>query len=143
MDIFKQHIVNLLKKSVTLNEKDISIILEIPPNPNFGDYSFPCFILAKELKQNPLEIAKNLSRHFTRDGYIERVECKGGYINFFINDFKLNESTLNEILKLKEGYGKIKEKKEKIVVEYPSPNTNKPLHLGHIRNMLIGQSISN
>jgi len=143
MDIFKQHIIKLLKKFVALNEKDISTILEIPPNPNFGDYSFPCFMLAKELKQNPLEIAKNLSSHFHKDDYIEKAECKGGYVNFFINKSKLNELTLNEILRLKEDYGKIKEIKEKIVIEYPSPNTNKPLHLGHVRNMLIGQSISN
>ena len=40
MEIFKNHIVKLLKKSITMNENDISSILEIPPNPNFGDYSF-------------------------------------------------------------------------------------------------------
>lgn len=143
MDVFKQHIIILLRKFVALNEKDIFTILEIPPNPNFGDYSFPCFILAKELRKNPLEIAEELARNFKKDDYIERAECKGGYVNFFINKFKLNELTLNNILELKEDYGRIKEKKEKIVGEYPSPNTNKPLHLGHVRNMLIGQSISN
>ena len=143
MEIFKNHIVKLLKKSTTLNEKDISSILEIPPNPNFGDYSFPCFLLSKELKKNPVEIATDLARLFEEDNYIEKVECKGAYVNFFINKSKFNEIILKEILKKKEDYGKINIKKEKIVVEYPSPNTNKPLHLGHVRNMLIGQSISN
>ena len=143
MEIFKNHIVKLLKKSTTLNEKDISSILEIPPNPNFGDYSFPCFLLSRELKKNPVEIATDLARLFEEDNYIEKVECKGAYVNFFINKSKFNEIILKEILKKKEDYGKINIKKEKIVVEYPSPNTNKPLHLGHVRNMLIGQSISN
>src|SRR3989344_5658519 len=143
MEIFKNHIVKLLKKSTTLNEKDISSILEVPPNPNFGDYSFPCFLLSKELKKNPVEIATDLARLFEEDNYIEKVECKGAYVNFFINKSKFNEIILKEILKKKEDYGKINIKKEKIVVEYPSPNTNKPLHLGHVRNMLIGQSISN
>ena len=143
MDIFKKHIISLLKKSVTLNEKDITTILEVPPNPSFGDYSLPCFLMAKGLKKNPNEIAANLAKLFTYDKYIEKVECKGAYVNFFINKEKFNSITLNEILKLKDKYGFNKSKKEKIVVEYPSPNTNKPLHLGHVRNMLIGQSVSN
>ena len=143
MDIFKQHIVNLLKKSVTLKEKDIFTILEVPPNPNFGDYSFPCFLLAQELKQNPNEIASNLAKHFIKDDYIIKAESKGGYVNFFINQNKFNEILLKDILSNKEKYGIVNKKREKIVIEYPSPNTNKPLHLGHVRNMLIGQSVSN
>ncbi|MEK6933184.1 MAG: arginine--tRNA ligase [Nanoarchaeota archaeon] len=143
MDIFKKHIISLLKKSVTLNEKDIIAILEVPPNPSFGDYSLPCFLMAKDLKKNPNEIAFNLTKLFSKDKYIEKVECKGAYVNFFINKSKFNSMILKEILKLKEKYGFNKTKKEKIVIEYPSPNTNKPLHLGHVRNMLIGQSVSN
>lgn len=143
MNIFKKHIISLLKKSVTLNEKDIIAILEVPPNPSFGDYSLPCFLMAKDLKKNPNEIAFNLTKLFSKDKYIEKVECKGAYVNFFINKSKFNSMILKEILKLKEKYGFNKTKKEKIVIEYPSPNTNKPLHLGHVRNMLIGQSVSN
>jgi len=143
MDLFKQHIIKLLEKSTTLKEKDIEIILEVPPNPNFGDYSFPCFLLAQESKKSPNEVASNLEKYFAKDDYVEKVECKGGYLNFFINQAKFNEIILKEILKLKENYGKMINKKEKIVIEYPSPNTNKPLHLGHVRNMLIGQAISN
>src|SRR3989344_7553496 len=143
MDLFKQHIIKLLEKSTTLKEKDIEIILETPPNPNFGDYSFPCFLLAQELKKSPNEVASNLEKYFAKNDYVEKVECKGGYLNFFINQAKFNEIILKEILKLKENYGKMINKKEKIVIEYPSPNTNKPLHLGHVRNMLIGQAISN
>lgn len=143
MDIFKQHIIELLKKKVSLTEKDISSILEIPPNPNFGDYSFPCFLLAKDLKKNPIEIASELSKKFTKDSYVSKVENKGGYVNFFINKSKFNELILEKILNEKENYGKINDKGEKIVIEYPSPNTNKPLHLGHVRNILIGQSVSN
>ena len=64
MDAFKQHIVKLLKKNTQINEDEISTLLEVPPNPNFGDYSFPCFLLAQNLKQNPVEVASNLSKYF-------------------------------------------------------------------------------
>ena len=67
MDIFKEHIVKLLKKSTQLNENDIAILLEVPPNPNFGDYSFPCFNIARDSKRNPVEVANNLSKYFLRD----------------------------------------------------------------------------
>ena len=97
-------------------------------------------VVKRELEQKADVLVLGL---FEEDNYIEKVECKGAYVNFFINKSKFNEIILKEILKKKEDYGKINIKKEKIVVEYPSPNTNKPLHLGHVRNMLIGQSISN
>ena len=53
------------------------------------------------------------------------------------------EPILNKILKEKEKYGFKKSNKKKVVIEFPSPNTNKPLHLGHLRNMALGESISN
>ena len=104
MDVFKQHIVKLLKKSTQLNENDITTLLEIPPNPNFGDYSFPCFIIAQKERKNPVDVARNLSKYFFKDEYISKVESKGAYLNFFINQNKLNEITIKDILKLKERY---------------------------------------
>ncbi len=142
MDIFKQHIVNLLKKSTTLNEKDISTILEVPPNPSFGDYSFPCFLLSKELKKSPAEIAHNLSKLFVKDEYLEKVETKGAYLNFFINQSKFNEIILSEILKKKENYGpSFIGKGKKALIEHTSINPNAEPHVGRARNALIGDSL--
>jgi len=142
MDIFKEHIVKLLKQNTPLSENDIKTILEIPPNPNFGDYSFPCFLLAEELKKNPVEIASNLKERFLKDDYISKVESKGAYLNFFINQSKLNEITINKIIKLKYNYGSdLHGKGKKALVEHTSINPNAEPHVGRARNALIGDSI--
>jgi len=141
MDIFKKHITNLIRKSTQLNENEISTILEIPPNPAFGDYSFPCFLLAQSLKKNPNEVANNLSKYFFKDDYINKVECKGGYLNFFINQNKLNEITIKNILKLKEKYGSLLLKGKKALIEHTSINPNAEPHVGRARNALIGDSL--
>jgi arginyl-tRNA synthetase len=127
---YKKEIVKLLQK-----EKIKDIVLEVPPN-NFGDYAFPCFKL-----ENPNQKAKELASKI-KSIFLEKVEARGPYLNFFINKKYLAENTIKEILKLKEKYGSSKENK-KIMVEYETPNTNKPLHLGHLRNASIGMSISN
>jgi arginyl-tRNA synthetase len=138
MDKFKQEIVTILKKITKQNE----INLETPPSSELGDYAFPCFSLAKIYKKNPNEIAQELIKKIKLTKIIKKIEIKGAYLNFFIDKEKLSETILKTIYKEKNNFGKNKEK-DKIIIEFPSPNTNKPLHLGHIRNILIGQSISN
>src|SRR5205085_348545 len=104
--------------------------IEIPPNPQLGDFSFPCFILAKELKKSPVQIALDLQSQLIKKlpKEIEDIKAVNGYLNFFINKNYLAEKTINQILKEKENYGKIKNKtKSTIMIEFPSPNTNKPL----------------
>ena len=136
---FRKEIINSLKKEV---KQDINFDeqLEIPPEHVKADYAFPCFSLSKYYKKNPAEISKELvnklkSRYFS-------VKSEGPYINFYLNKDIFVSSVLKEILRQKEKYGSGKEKK-KIVLESPGPNTNKPLHLGHLRNMALGLSLSN
>jgi len=136
MQVFKQAIIKLLKKEVKG-----PIELETPPDSKLGDYAFPCFGLAKELKKSPMEIAKDLALKIKPNKYIKEIKSTGPYVNFFVNESILNEITLSEVLKQKEKYGS-SSNKQRIVIEYPAPNTNKPLHLGHVRNMLIGESLS-
>ncbi len=135
---FKKEIKKILRKH-TKSE----IILEIPPNPELGDFAFPCFALAKEFKKAPNQIAEELVKKIPLDQNIVKIEVKGPYVNFFVNKQKLAESVINAIQKEKGKYGKQPKKKEKVMVEYSSPNTNKAQHLGHIRNNLIGLSVSN
>ncbi len=132
---FEKEIEKELKKIL---KKDIE--LEVPPNHRLGDYAFPCFELAKELKKDPNKVAKELTEKLINKNF--RVENKGPYLNFFIDKNKLAKDVLNKILKEKDKYGSGREKKN-VLIEFPSPNTNKPLHLGHIRNILLGMSISN
>ncbi len=135
--MFKEEIIKLLSKKIDLSKPKLRELIEIPPESKFGDYAFPCFILAKDLKKNPADIAKTIARKLKSTTKIEKIENFGGYVNFFIN----KEALAEQIIKINQNYGKGKENK-KIMIEFPSPNTNKPLHLGHLRNMAIGESIS-
>ncbi len=116
------------------------IELETPPDNKLGDYAFPCFSLAKEFKKNPSEIARELLGKIKGNF---RVETKGPYVNFFVDKVKLSELVLGNITREKEKYGHGKVKGKKILVESPGPNTNKPLHLGHLRNIFLGSAIRN
>ncbi|MBW2996699.1 arginine--tRNA ligase [Candidatus Woesearchaeota archaeon] len=139
MNKAKQEIIELLKKETKLKE----INLEIPPDPVLGDYAFPCFQLSKDFKKNPIEIAMNLAKTLKPTKLIKEIREVGPYLNFFINKQALASNTIKQILKEKEEYGKGKKKTEKVMVEYLGPNTNKSLHLGHLRNGALGLALIN
>jgi len=134
----KEKIISLLKKETKLLEKEIENLIEIPPSKELGDYSFPCFILSKKFKQPPQKIAEDLAKKI-RDDSFEKIESKGPYINFFINRKEIAKTILEQVQK--KDFGK-KNLKQKVILEFPSPNTNKPLHIGHARNIVFGQSIA-
>ncbi len=136
---------DILKKSkVNLGIEEIQTRIEIPQSSEIGDYAFPCFFLAGKLKSNSHQIALELREEIGNPGKeFERIEVSGAYINFFLNKETFTKEVLNEVFKKEKDFGKIENKKpKKVVIEFPSPNTNKPLHLGHLRNMAIGESIS-
>ena len=138
MDIFKDKIINFLRKETNIRE----IELETPPNPEMGDYAFPCFALAKEWKKAPNEIAQQLCNKFKPDDFITRVKATGPYLNFFVNKKRIAEKTINEILRQKNKYGSSGiGKGKKILVEHTSINPNASAHVGRARNALIGDSI--
>ncbi|MBI4399892.1 arginine--tRNA ligase [Candidatus Micrarchaeota archaeon] len=108
----------------------------------FGDLaSTIAFDLAKQLKQNPRVIAENIKSKIEKDKLIEKVEVIGVYLNFFLSS-EYYELVLREILKSEE-YGSGKKQKKKVLIEFPSVNPNKPWHVGHMRNAILGDSLSN
>ncbi|MBN2454763.1 arginine--tRNA ligase [Candidatus Woesearchaeota archaeon] len=140
MDGFKQEIVKALKKELKISEQEISDLMEMPSNPELGDYAFPCFRLAGVIKKAPNKIASELQEKVKAKNVVE-VRAAGPYLNFFVDKKELAKATIEKILAEKKNFGRGSSSK-KIVIEYPSPNTNKPLHLGHVRNMLLGKSVS-
>lgn len=143
MDKFRNEVLNALKDAVGIKGADLKESLEIPPDPNMGDYAFPCFSLSKELKKSPNQIAEDIASKIRLGKYIKKVEVKGPYLNFFLNSAELAKHVLSKIEEEKERFGiKADGKKKNVMVEFCSPNTNKPLHLGHLRNIFLGDSVS-
>jgi arginyl-tRNA synthetase len=131
------------------SKEKITPVIEIPPDPKLGDYALPCFMFAKDLKKSPQNIALEFQEKLTKlnleedHKHFELIKNEGPYLNFFVNKEVYATKVMTTILKERYGYGQKKDEESVILIESPGPNTNKPLHLGHLRNMLLGQSIYN
>ncbi|MCR4284796.1 MAG: arginine--tRNA ligase [archaeon] len=139
----KKEIAKLVSKEYNLPTKEVESLIEIPPNDELGDYAFPCFSLAKKLKKSPIEIAEDLTNKLRKNPLegISNISQAGSYVNFLIDKKILAESVLKEVGK--KSWGTLNLENKKIGIEYPGPNTNKALHVGHLRNISIGESLSN
>jgi arginyl-tRNA synthetase len=125
-------------------KKPEKLELGFPPDVKFGDFAVEFFAEAKNLKMSPAEVAKKVENSFESGDLIVEVKAVGPYLNIKVNNEKLFSSVIGEIEKEKEKFGDSKiGKGKKVMVEYLSPNTNKPLHLGHARNGSIGMALSN
>ncbi|MBU0531171.1 MAG: arginine--tRNA ligase [Candidatus Uhrbacteria bacterium] len=118
--------------------------LEYPKESKMGDLAYPCFGLAKSLKKKPNEIATELAAKIGPKDLIKKVEAKGPYVNFFFDPVVFGEHLLKEIAVAKDKFGNSTSGKGKrIMVEYAQPNTHKTIHVGHLRNFVVGHALIN
>ncbi|MFN7991411.1 MAG: arginine--tRNA ligase [Candidatus Micrarchaeia archaeon] len=99
------------------------------------------FLLSKDRKQNPAALAADIVQKMGRSPNFEKMEAAGPYLNFHLSD-KAYAAILADVLKKKDRFGAGKKKKDKFIMEFPSVNPNKPWHIGHLRNALLGDSVA-
>ncbi|XPV68203.1 MAG: arginine--tRNA ligase [Halarcobacter sp.] len=117
------------------------IVLEKPKDISLGHFATPvAFSLAKEFRKSPMIIADELVSKFDECEMFEKVEAVKGFINFKLSK-KFLESLSKEVLILKDQYGKEEQKEEKILLEFVSANPTGPLHIGHARGAIQGDSL--
>ena len=138
----KEEIAGYIEKATSIKKEEIIENIETPKESTKGDYAFPCFRLAKEMKKAPQIIAEEIKEKIEiKSEIIEKIEVVGAYINFYINKKILAKEVIEEIDKAeKYGQGTIGNGKN-IIIEYSSPNIAKPFHIGHLRTTLIGNAL--
>lgn len=137
----KKQIAEVLTKAGVTGE----IELTTPPKPGMGDFAFGCFALAKNESKNSAEVATDLVQKIILAGLPEiviEVKAFGPYVNFFVNPGIVAELVLSGIKKQGEKYGNFNYGQgKKVMIEYPSQNTHKEFHIGHLRNVCIGNTL--
>nr|WP_318716289.1 arginine--tRNA ligase [uncultured Treponema sp.] len=132
-----------------------SVRVEIPPKPEMGDLGIPMFAFAKAFHSSPMAIANDVA--VLMKGYAESDSAvaslgeflaAGPYVNVKLNKANASLDILRAVINQKENYGSLNAEGKKhlegrrVMIEFSSPNTNKPLHLGHLRNDALGESVS-
>lgn len=140
-EIEKQAIDSINKAVQDLDcEIDEDFRLDFPPNPKLGDLaSTISFTLAKKLKKSPNLISEELASKIEVPSIFEKVEAVGPYVNFFINYDEFSKALLERIDDM---YGHLPKIGENVVLEHTSANPNGPLHVGHVRNSIFGDSLA-
>ena len=137
----KKIVANKIAEILDKDSSEIEKSIEKSPNLEMGDFSFPCFRLAKEFRKSPQDIASDIKDKLVADE-IEKVEVVSGYVNIFIKKDLYAQSVIEEIETKQDKYGSenVGEGK-KALIEHTSINPNASPHIGRARNALIGDSI--
>lgn len=117
--------------------------LALPPKKDMGQYCFACFPLSKMLRNAPNKIAEIIGNSFeiADDSIISKVEALGPYLNFYLNFNLMEKYFLNDIQNDDFFIKDLDTESPVTMIEYSQPNTHKELHVGHMRNLCLGNSL--
>ncbi len=107
-----------------------------------GDYTLVVFPLIRTLKGKPEEIGSKIGENLVENNKITAFNVVKGFLNMSLSSVEFLENFTQNAQNSTFGITKVDENSRTVMVEYSSPNTNKPLHLGHVRNNLLGFSVS-
>ncbi len=125
--------------SLGLDEQAVEKLLEIPKDPTHGQVAFPCYVFAKTLGKSPAEIASLLASQLGSVDVFEKAEAIGPYLNIHLS----SEILASSLVTWAGGeFTLCEEKNEKVMIEYSQPNTHKAFHVGHMRNVALGDALS-
>ena len=116
-------------------------LIEIPQERSMGDFALPCFLFAKELKKAPQAIAQEIAEQLTPTWRIAKIEAVWPYVNVTLNSGVVVDTVVQEVLTQGSDFAKWEQKNKKILVEGRSPNTHKMLHVWHLRNALVSETM--
>ncbi len=152
MNIFEQTINDWTASILTTEYKneawdssEITGLIEQPPNPELGDYALPCFSFSKTLRRSPAviasELADKLQKHLLSNAPFTHIQARGPYLNFTVSAVAVAEAVLPDIFHGNYFKEPSSLKREKVMIEYSQPNTHKGFHVGHLRNVALGDSL--
>lgn len=124
--------------SETLDAEVIEDDIEIPKGEH-GDFAYPVMKIAGKKGENPRELAEKTAEELESLGIVRKVEVAGpGYLNFSLKQEEYSQQIENTLESEKMG---VKQQDEKVVIDFSAPNLAKPMHIGHMRNNVIGDSL--
>jgi arginyl-tRNA synthetase len=131
-----------LSSKFDIPESGINISLEICPANMEGEFTVNCFRLTKVLKQKPDSISDSVLNFLSEHSDVESANKLKAFVNFSLKANVLYKNTLADVKTLLKNATLPESSKQKILIEYSAPNTNKPLHLGHLRNNTLGMALT-
>lgn len=137
---------NKIKEAIKkiLNTEN-EVIFNKPPKREMGDFSTPiCMSMAKVMHNAPIKIAQDLKEKLEGENLpnIKEIQVTPpGYLNFFIDYSKYTSDILNDVFTKGDNYGNLPSKDKRILIEHTNVNPNKAMHIGHLRNAIIGDSV--